>query len=478
MGLVLNSGYTFGTKKQTDTTEEKITETIVHTEKKSNYHIIEETLDMMFPDNKKEDEKEKKARGVMAPIVNKITENKTPVISLLNSIQLFFYKHNISGAIISLIAAIVLLLNHVFLQNLMAIGNNRFFLEVRRYQDTRIDKVLYPYKTKRIPHLALIIFLKEIYLFLWNLTIIGGFIKYYEYAPIPYILAENPNISRKDAFKLAKEMMKGHKFELFKLELSLIGWQLLSAITFGLSDVVVFDAYKKCIETEFYMNIRNENYNRWKDLLPDTNLNIPESIEGSYPEPQTTKRKQKKKEVYYDKSYSITSYILFFFTFAFIGWLWEVMLHLVTDGKFVNRGVMYGPWLPIYGFGGILILFFLKPFRKQKSIYFVAAVVLAGVLEYTTSWALEVIKNMKWWDYTGYFLNLNGRICLEGLIVFGLGGCALTYLVAPNLDLLYDFIKPKIKIVICTILLIVYGTDMIYSFQHPNSGEGITNYTS
>ena len=53
--------------------------------------------------------------------------------------------------------------------------------------------------------------------------------------------------------------------------------------------------------------------------------------------------------VNYDKNYTLTSYILLFFAFSFIGWSWEVVLHLINDGVFVNRGTMYGPWLPIYG---------------------------------------------------------------------------------------------------------------------------------
>ena len=72
----------------------------------------------------------------------------------------------------------------------------------------------------------------------------------------------------------------------------------------------------------------------------------------------------------YNQKYPITSLILFFFTFAFVGWTWEVLLHLITEGSFANRGTMFGPWLPIYGVGGILILAFLKPFRSRPLIYF------------------------------------------------------------------------------------------------------------
>mgnify|MGYP000694838553 FL=1 len=120
-----------------------------------------------------------------------------------------------------------------------------------------------------------------------------------------------------------------------------------------------------------------------------------------------------------------------FFIFSCIGWLWEVSLHLITDGVFVNRGAMHGPWLPIYGSGGILILTLLKKFRDKPYLCFILIFVLCGFLEYTTSYVMEMNTGLKWWDYSGYFLNLDGRICAEGLCVFGIGGMAFIYVLAP-----------------------------------------------
>lgn len=127
------------------------------------------------------------------------------------------------------------------------------------------------------------------------------------------------------------------------------------------------------------------------------------------------------------RRYSIPTLILMFFIFSFLGWCWEVGIHLIEDGVFVNRGVLHGPWLPIYGSGSILILTLLYRFRRNPGLMFVATVVLCGVIEYFTSVYLEYMHNgMKWWDYSGYFLNLDGRICGEGLLIFGLGGLAIT----------------------------------------------------
>ncbi|MBQ6312093.1 MAG: DUF975 family protein, partial [Lachnospiraceae bacterium] len=135
----------------------------------------------------------------------------------------------------------------------------------------------------------------------------------------------------------------------------------------------------------------------------------------------------------YVRPYTIWSLILAFIFFSFVGWLWEVSLHLIKDGVFVNRGVFHGPWLPIYGGGLVMILIVLARFRKKPQVEIALIVVLCGIVEYFTSLFLELSAGMRWWDYTGYFLNLNGRICAEGLLVFALGGAAVVYLAMPLL---------------------------------------------
>ena len=177
------------------------------------------------------------------------------------------------------------------------------------------------------------------------------------------------------------------------------------------------------------------------------------------------------------KSYTLLNLIMMFFIISFIGWLWEVSLHLVSDGVFVNRGVMHGPWLPIYGTGGVLILIALKSLREKPAVEFISGVALCGIVEYFTAWHLEMTHNgQKWWDYTGYFINLDGRICGEGLLIFGLGGLAIVYLLAPALDNLLKKVNRKILAIIAAVLLVVFIGDQIYSSKHPNTGKGITDY--
>lgn len=205
-------------------------------------------------------------------------------------------------------------------------------------------------------------------------------------------------------------------------------------------------------------------------------------IEGrSYPGrlsaiPESRKNKQVE-HIHYLRHYSIPSLILLYFAFSLVGWLWEVSLHLITDGEFVNRGVLHGPWLPIYGTGAILILVLLNMFRKKPVLEFISTIIVCGCVEYFTAYYLELTHGgQKWWDYSGYFLNLHGRICAEGLLIFGIGGMAIAYVAAPLLDNFIRKIRFGILVPICVVLLGIFSVDQVYSKKHPNTGKGITDY--
>lgn len=197
-----------------------------------------------------------------------------------------------------------------------------------------------------------------------------------------------------------------------------------------------------------------------------------------YPIPEKKKRKGIE-NMNFLRHYSAGSIIMIFFVMSFVGWLWEVSLHLITDGVFVNRGVMHGPWLPIYGAGSVLILMLLNKLRVHPVAEFAATVVVCGTVEYFTSYFLEVMHHgEKWWDYTGYFLNLNGRICAEGLLTFGVGGMAIVYVLAPFLDSIIRKIPIRRLMTVCVLLICIFAADQVYSSYHPNMGAGITDYES
>ena len=170
-----------------------------------------------------------------------------------------------------------------------------------------------------------------------------------------------------------------------------------------------------------------------------------------------------------EHSYDLRTYILFFFTFSMIGWIWEVGLHFFVAGHFINRGVLRGPWLPIYGSGGVMILMLLQRFMDRPVLTFGLSMALCSTVEYVTSWFLEVNKGILWWDYSGYFVNLHGRICLESAIMFGLGGCIFIYLAAPMIAKFYQKIPLRTQTCLCVMCILFFTFDVGHSMfiQYP-----------
>lgn len=171
----------------------------------------------------------------------------------------------------------------------------------------------------------------------------------------------------------------------------------------------------------------------------------------------------------------ILNYILFFFVCAFIGWVWEVILTLIRTGSFVNRGVLHGPWLPIYGFGGVGILILVGHLRKYPPLVFLTSALLCGLMEYLTGWYLETVTHLKWWDYSDIPLNLHGRVCLLSVVCFGLCGLFVIYVIYPRFHDVFAKLKVQPKQIICSVLIVLFTADFIYSINHPNTGQGITS---
>lgn len=167
-------------------------------------------------------------------------------------------------------------------------------------------------------------------------------------------------------------------------------------------------------------------------------------------------------------------YALLFFLLAFIGWLWEVLLYMVTDHALINRGVYRGPYLPIYGVGGLLLCLLLQKLRKKPVLVFLISMVVCSALEYFTSFFLEKKWGIRWWDYSGHFLNIRGRICLLGAVVFGLGGALLVCLLYPLYERWYEKMPKGLKVGLTLTLLAVFVLDATYCAVWPNTGQGIS----
>lgn len=167
-------------------------------------------------------------------------------------------------------------------------------------------------------------------------------------------------------------------------------------------------------------------------------------------------------------------YILFFFCLSFLGWLWEVILYYFTSGGFVNRGVYYGPYLPVYGIGGLILLVFLRAKRKQPLWVFAFSAVVCTLLEYVSATFLEYRWNVQWWDYSSQFLNVEGKICLLCSLGFGIGGVFIICVVQPVFNKIYHRMTIGARVALAVVFILIFAADAAYAGIRPNEGTNIT----
>ena len=155
----------------------------------------------------------------------------------------------------------------------------------------------------------------------------------------------------------------------------------------------------------------------------------------------------------------IKKYFALFIIYSFIGWLMEVTLTLVEDKKLINRGFLIGPYCPIYGTGCLLLITLLNKYKNDIVILFIMSIVICSILEYTTSYVMEKLFKARWWDYSRFKFNINGRICLETMIPFGLLGVLVVYYINPFLLKIINT-----NTILFTITAVIFITDVSASF--------------
>lgn len=162
---------------------------------------------------------------------------------------------------------------------------------------------------------------------------------------------------------------------------------------------------------------------------------------------------------------TVCFYFLCFLTYSFLGWIMEVCVTFYDEHKFINRGFLIGPCCSIYGWGCMLLLFLLESSKNDFVGLFLKAIVICSILEYMTSLVMEKLFRARWWDYSDKKFNLNGRICLETMIPFGILACLVLYFIQPNLEYYYGLIPSGILIFISIILFMIYLIDNFVSFN-------------
>ena len=174
------------------------------------------------------------------------------------------------------------------------------------------------------------------------------------------------------------------------------------------------------------------------------------------------------------KLHLLERYLFYFFICSVIGWLYEVFFGMVIwKQPFENRGVLFGPWLPVYGFGAVLIIAIFGRFVEGKSIkkkifliplIFIGVFLLTSFVELITSYICEWTSGSWPWDYTMFKYTLDDRVALVTSCVFGVGGLIFVYVLKPLVDKLISKFNEKTLNIISTIIVITLIIDCIYSF--------------
>ena len=161
----------------------------------------------------------------------------------------------------------------------------------------------------------------------------------------------------------------------------------------------------------------------------------------------------------------IEKYFLLFMIYSFIGWIMEVIVCWFPTKKFVNRGFLIGPYCPIYGFSSIVMILYLNRYCDSFITVFLLAVVVCSIIEYLVSYLMEKLFNARWWDYSNRKFNIDGRVCLENSIWFGLLGTLLIYVVNPFLYNLISKMSDNVLLIVGSFLLIIFVIDLIISLN-------------
>ena len=492
-----------------------------------------------------------RTRGVLSNVVNQVSSGSI-IVTMVAAIASMTGSESIGILVMILLGAVGAFGIWFLLSNVFPVVVRRVFLEGMIYEQVTSQRFVFLLRVKKWLRASWIMFVRYLWYSLWCLTIVGIAVKRYSYYLVPFIVAENPDMTAREAVTLSRKMMEGHKWECFVFELTFLGWEILGILTMGIFNIFYTNPYKTAAFTRYYAELRAEALEKGlpgSELLYDTYLyekagsflleskypdvvsvleeddgeeekmtgwrgflaenfgilllrrsrereyekhqaeyvrihSMIDDVQGRaypvrlYPVPEEERRKLVQ-SLNYMRHYSVWSLMAVFLTLSVFGWLWEVGMHLVSYGEFVNRGALHGPWLPIYGTGAVLMLTLLYRFRGKPVLEFCSTILLCGFLEYMTSLVMEIATGgMKWWDYSGYFLNLNGRICAEGLLVFGVGGLAIVYVIAPVIDGLIGELNEKQIMVVCSALIILFAADAVYSQFQPNTGKGITDIES
>lgn len=164
-------------------------------------------------------------------------------------------------------------------------------------------------------------------------------------------------------------------------------------------------------------------------------------------------------------SYTFYQWLLFFYIYCFIGWIIESTIISAEQKKFVNRGFLRIPFIPLYGFGAISMLFSSLWVRDNPTLVFICGALSSTLLEYTTGIIMESIFKMKYWDYSDIKFNIKGRICLLATFFWGFLTLFLMYQLHAFVEKIVLGFSEKSLIITLTAISLVFVADVVYSIK-------------
>ncbi|MDR3598733.1 putative ABC transporter permease [Clostridium sp.] len=154
-------------------------------------------------------------------------------------------------------------------------------------------------------------------------------------------------------------------------------------------------------------------------------------------------------------------YFLYFVVYSFLGWICETIYCFIIDKQYANRGFLRGPFCPIYGVGALIVTLALTSVADDIILLYFYGMIFTSILEYITGFLLEVIFNLKWWDYSNYKFNIHGRVCLLNSILFGILSVIAVKIINPIVVKLIGNIPLNMRTWISSILIIYFFIDTI-----------------
>ncbi len=164
-------------------------------------------------------------------------------------------------------------------------------------------------------------------------------------------------------------------------------------------------------------------------------------------------------------SYTFLQWLLFFAVYCFFGWIFESTYVSLKKLKFTNRGFLYGPFLPIYGSGAIMLLFATLPVRDSYILTFLFGMVAATLLEYVTGVIMEAVFKVRYWDYSNQPLNFQGQICLGSSLAWGVMGVLLVNVIHKPVEHLILSLPGNLTQLLAFLFVIVFAADFTLSVR-------------